>query len=201
MTDNHMDPTQRVIHNFKQSIEVIGEAMNSIASDVASAAELMSTALARDHKILICGNGGSAADAQHFSAEMLNRFEAERPALAALALTTDTSTLTSIANDFTYDDVFAKQIMALGQPHDVLLAITTSGSSPSILRAVEAAHEKGMSCIALNGRDGGMLTNLLNRTDVNILVPGPSTAKIQEVHGIVIHCICDLIDRQLLDQL
>jgi D-sedoheptulose 7-phosphate isomerase len=194
------DPIQRVIGNFQESIEVARDAMDNIANDIVAAAQLMTDALYQDHKILSCGNGGSAADSQHFSAEMLNRFEAERPGLATLTLTTDSSTLTSIANDYSYDDVFAKQVMALGQPRDVLFVITTSGNSVNILRAVEAAHERDMPCVALNGKDGGELANLLENDDVNILVPGPSTARIQEVHGIVIHCICDLIDRQLLGQ-
>ncbi len=194
------DPIQRVIGNFQQSLEVVRGAVDHIAADIVAAAQLMTGALYQDRKILSCGNGGSAADSQHFSAEMLNRFEAERPGLAAITLTTDSSTLTSIANDFSFDDVFAKQVMALGQPGDVLLVITTSGSSANILRAVKAAHERAMPCVALNGRDGGELTSLLAGNDVNILVPGPSTARIQEVHGIAIHCICDLIDQQLLGQ-
>jgi len=156
--------------------------------------------LLNDHKVLVCGNGGSAADAQHFSAELLNRFERERPGLPAISLTTDSSTLTSIANDYHFDDVFAKQVRALGQPGDVLLGITTSGNSPNILRAVQAAHERDMLVIALNGRNGGELGNLLRGDDVNICVHGPTTARIQEVHGLIIHCLCDLIDYQLLGQ-
>jgi D-sedoheptulose 7-phosphate isomerase len=155
----------------------------------------------KDRKIVACGNGGSAADAQHFASEMLNRFELERPGLPGLALTTDTSTLTSIANDYDYSEVFSKQILALGQPGDVLLVITTSGNSPNVIRAVEAAKERHMLCVALNGRDGGRLAEYLTNEDVNIVVTGPSTARIQEVHGIIIHCFCDLIDRQLLGQL
>ncbi len=194
------DPIQRVLGNFQESMDVIRNAMDNIAADIVAAAQLMTDALYQGRKLLCCGNGGSAADSQHFSAEMLNRFEAERPGLAALALTTDSSTLTSIANDYSYDDVFRKQVMALGQPHDILFVITTSGNSSNILRAVAAAHEREMPCVALNGKAGGELTHLLDHNDVNILVPGPSTARIQEVHGIIIHCICDLIDRQLLGQ-
>ncbi len=196
-----MDPLQRVIDNFEQSIAVIRDATGAIAPSVVDAAHLMLEALLNGKKILACGNGGSAADAQHFSSELLNRFEAERPSLPGIALTTDTSTLTSIANDYGYDDVYAKQIRAIGQPRDVLMVITTSGNSPNILRAVQAAQDKEMACVALNGRDGGELTRLLSSNDVQILVPGPSTARIQEVHGIVIHCLCDLIDRRLLGQI
>jgi D-sedoheptulose 7-phosphate isomerase len=175
-------------------------AVESLAPVVAAAAERMAQALLADRKILICGNGGSAADAQHLSAELLNRFERERPGLPAIALTTDTSTLTSIANDYDFMSVFSKQVRALGQAGDVLVGITTSGHSPNVLRAVEAAHERGVSCVLLNGRDGGPLAAMLHPGDVNICVPGPSTARIQEVHGIVIHCLCDLIDHQLLGQ-
>ncbi len=194
-----LDPTQRVINHFNESTSVIRDAMNRVAPDVATAAAVIADALLKDNKVLICGNGGSAADAQHMSAELLNRFEMERPGLAGLALTTDTSTLTSVANDYSYNDVFAKQIMALGRPHDILFAITTSGNSRNILQAVESAHERDMICIGLNGRDGGELTGVLRADDVNILVPGPSTARIQEVHGVIIHCICDLIDHQLME--
>lgn len=196
-----MNTTQRVTDNFRESVQVIQAAADAIGSQIADAAQVMIEALLRDRKILACGNGGSAADAQHFASEMLNRFEMERPGLPGIALTTDTSTLTAIANDYQYDKIFAKQILAIGQPHDVLLVITTSGNSPNILQAVKAGHERGMRCIALNGRDGGKLTTLLTDTDTNILVQGPSTARIQEVHGIVIHCFCDLIDLHLLGQL
>jgi D-sedoheptulose 7-phosphate isomerase len=158
----------------------------------------MIDSLLSEGKILVCGNGGSAADAQHFSAELLNRFERERPGLPAFALTTDASTLTSIANDYHFDDVFAKQVRALGKSGDVLLAITTSGNSPNVIRAVRAAHERGMICVALNGRSGGKLTSELQAADINLCVAGASTARIQEVHGIIIHCLCDLIDFQLL---
>lgn len=190
----------RVKGHFQESILTARNAMDPLAPLISAAATLMINALLTDHKILVCGNGGSAADAQHFSAELLNRFERERPGLPAIALTTDTSTLTSIANDYNFESVFAKQVRALGQAGDVLLGITTSGNSPNVLRAVEAAHERDMACVALNGREGGALTDLLRAADVNICVTGPSTARIQEVHGLVIHCLCDLIDFQLLGQ-
>ncbi len=188
---------KRARHSFQQSIETTQGVMDRLASPIAQAAVAMARALRAGHKILACGNGGSAADAQHFSAEMLNRFERERPGLAALALTTDSSTLTSISNDYRFDEVFAKQITALGRDGDVLLAISTSGNSANVNLAVQAAHARGVVCVALNGRDGGKLAYLLTDGDVHICVPGPSTARIQEVHGIVIHCLCDLIDHQL----
>ncbi|MBI3899167.1 MAG: phosphoheptose isomerase [Gammaproteobacteria bacterium] len=191
----------RVKHHFQESVMTLRDSMEPLAPLIATAAEHMGQALLSDRKILACGNGGSAADAQHFSAELLNRFERERPGLPGIALTTDASTLTSIANDYNFESIFAKQVRALGQPGDVLLGITTSGNSPNVLRAVEAAHERGMVVVALNGRQGGELSSLLDDDDVNICVVGPSTARIQEVHGLVIHCLCDLIDHQLLGQL
>ena len=149
-------------------------------------------------KILACGNGGSAADSQHFAAELLNRFERERPGLAALALTTDSSTLTSIANDYDYNQVFSKQVLALGQSQDCLLAISTSGNSANVVAAVRAAHERGMKVVALTGRRGGALGSALDAADVHICVPHQSTARIQEVHLLVLHCLCDGIDCLLL---
>lgn len=190
----------RVRNNFQDSSRTILDCMDDLTPLVTTAAGRMIAALLSERKILACGNGGSAADAQHFSAELLNRFERERPGLPAIALTTDTSTLTSIANDYHFDSVFAKQVSALGQAGDVLLAITTSGNSPNVLRAVEAAHERKMICIALNGRSGGELTSIVSGDDVNIVVRAGSTARVQEVHGLVIHCLCDLIDYQLLGQ-
>ncbi len=195
-----MPQISRIKNNFSESIRNTSAAMDLLAPAIASAAQAISQALLNDRKILTCGNGGSAGDAQHFSSEMLNRFETERPGLPAVALTTDSSTLTSIANDYNYEEIFAKQVLALGQPGDVLLAISTSGNSPNVLRAVRAAHQRDMVCVALNGRDGGELAAALSDKDINICVPGPSTARIQEVHIIVIHCLCDLIDHTLLGQ-
>jgi D-sedoheptulose 7-phosphate isomerase len=192
--------TTRVKNTFQESMLTIRNSMEPLAPYITTAAGLMIHALLSDRKILVCGNGGSAADAQHFSAELLNRFERERPGLPCISLTTDTSTLTSIANDYNFDDVFAKQVRALGQAGDVLLGITTSGNSRNVIRAVEAAHERGVLCVALNGREGGEMSAVLSGNDVNICVPGSSTARIQEVHGLVIHCLCDLIDYQLLGQ-
>lgn len=190
----------RVKKNFHDSIKTTEAAIEPLTPLITAAGAVMIKALLSDRKILICGNGGSAADAQHFSAELLNRFERERPGLPGIALTTDASTLTSIANDYNFDDVFAKQVRALGQAGDVLLGITTSGNSANVIRAVHAAHERGMACVALNGRSGGELATLLRVTDVNICVAGLTTARVQEVHGIVIHCLCDLIDYQLLGE-
>lgn len=190
--------TVRVKRNFEDSVRATSAAMDELAPLITTAAIEMVAALHKQGKILACGNGGSAADAQHFSAEMLNRFERERPGLPALALTTDSSTITAISNDYGFEDVFAKQVRALGQPGDVLLAISTSGNSPNVLLAVEAAHEREMTCVALNGRNGGELVSVLSGNDVNICVSDSSTARIQEVHGIIIHCLCDLIDYQLL---
>jgi D-sedoheptulose 7-phosphate isomerase len=190
----------RVKHHFQESILTLREAMEALAPQIAAAGQRMSQALLADRKILACGNGGSAADAQHFSAELLNRFERERPGLPGIALTTDTSTLTSIANDYHFDEIFSKQVRALGQAGDVLLGITTSGNSPNVLRAVEAAHERRMVCVALTGRDGGKLATALRSDDIHICAASTSTARIQEVHAVVIHCLCDLIDYQLLGQ-
>ncbi len=182
---------------FNDSIQTQILAADTLSELIASAAELMVDALLNNHKILACGNGGSAADAQHFSAEMLNRFEAERPSLPAIALTTDTSTITSIANDYHFNEIFSKQIKALGQPGDILLAISTSGNSKNVTEAIVAAHHRQMHVIALTGRDGGSIQPLLGATDIEIRVPVESTARIQETHGIVIHCLCDIIDKQL----
>ena len=193
-----MDASRRITETFRANIESVERASTELVSQIEEAAGLMISSLLNGGKILVAGNGGSAADAQHFSAEMLNRFELDRPPLPAIALTTDTSTLTSIANDFDYRHVFSKQVSALGQPGDTLLVISTSGNSTNLCLAVAEAHEKEMHCVALNGRTGGELTDALGPGDVNIVVSGDCTARIQEVHGIVIHCFCDLIDRRLL---
>ena len=182
---------------FQASIETKQQAQTVIVNAIASASQLMIDALKSGHKIMSCGNGGSAADAQHFSSELLNRFEMERPALPAIALTTDTSTLTSIANDYAYARIFAKQIEALGQAGDVLLAISTSGNSANVSEAITAAKEKGISIVAMTGRDGGSIAKQLSGNDVEIRVPSDVTARIQEVHLLTIHCMCDQIDKTL----
>ena len=192
-----MNNEDRVRQHFAESIEIKRQA-SELAPLVSRAASLITGSLLDNGKVLSCGNGGSAGDAQHFSAEMLNRFEMERPGLPAVALTTDSSTLTSIANDYTFDDIFSKQVRALGQPGDVLLAITTSGNSENVTRACVAAHERGMKIVTFTGRDGGDLSGILGEDDVELRVPAQNTARIQEVHLVFIHCLCDLIDRELL---
>jgi D-sedoheptulose 7-phosphate isomerase len=192
-----MDSIARIQHTFQESANTKLDAAALLAPAIADGATTLVQSLLNGHKILSCGNGGSAADAQHFSSELLNRFEMERPGLPAIALTTDSSTVTSIANDYRYEDIFAKQIRALGQSGDVLLAISTSGRSPSVLNAIEAAHERGMAVIALTGRDGGEVPARLEEGDVEIRVPSDSTARIQEVHLLTIHCLCELIDLEI----
>jgi len=193
-----MDLIERISTNFRDSANLKLSAMQELGPPIAAAIERMVGCLRSDGKILSCGNGGSAADSQHFSSELLNRFEAERPGLAAIALTTDTSTLTSIANDYDYDQVFSRQVRALGHPGDVLLAISTSGNSRNVLAAIQAAHEAQMSVVALTGRGGGALAEELAATDIHICVPANSTARIQEVHLLTLHCLCDGIDCLLL---
>jgi D-sedoheptulose 7-phosphate isomerase len=193
-----MDPVTRVREHFAESIATKQSAIDVIAESIAAAGGLMSQALLDDGKILSCGNGGSAGDAQHFSSELLNRFEMERPGLPAMALTTDSSTVTSISNDYSYEEIFSKQVRALGKPQDVLLAISTSGNSENVCRAVSAAHERGMKVVALSGRDGGRMADMFGEGDVEIRVPANRTARIQEVHLLVIHCLCDIIDSTLL---
>jgi D-sedoheptulose 7-phosphate isomerase len=193
-----MDLVKRINQHFTDSAQVKLKAMEVLAGPLSETGQLMASSLKNGGKILACGNGGSAGDAQHFSAELLNRFEMERPPLAAVALTTDSSTLTSIANDYHYDEVFSKQVTGLGREGDVLLAISTSGNSPNVLRAIEAAHERAMNVVALTGKKGGKMTALLREGDINLCVPSDSTARIQEVHLICLHCICDAIDCLLL---
>jgi len=192
-----MDMNARVTQLFNDSIATKQAALQTLVPSIVGAAQLMARALKSNHKIMSCGNGGSAADSQHFSAELLNRFERERAPLAGIALTTDTSTLTSISNDYEYNQVFSKQVQALGQPGDVLLAISTSGNSPNVMRAMNTAHEKGIHIVALTGRDGGKIAPLLKAPDLEIRVPAKITARIQEVHLLALHCLCDLIDEQL----
>ncbi len=196
-----MPDNQRIRGHFEESIAVKQTAMDTLPPAIAEAARLMTDALNRRGKILSCGNGGSAGDSQHFSAELLNRFEIERPGLAAVALTTDTSTLTAIANDYAFQQIFSKQVMALGNPGDCLLAISTSGNSDNVLEAVHAAHDQKMNVIALTGGDGGSIRENLASSDVEICVPSSRTARVQEIHLIVIHCLCDAIDQALFNDL
>ena len=188
----------RVSKHFHDSAETKLKAAAVLSAPIAQAIDCMVKALLANGKILACGNGGSAADAQHFSAELLNRFERDRPPLAAIALTTDTSTLTSIANDYSYEEIFSKQVSALGSPGDVLLAISTSGNSKNVMRAMEIAHERDMRIVAMTGKNGGEMAKMLNANDVHICVPHPRTARIQEVHLLTLHCLCDGIDFMLM---
>ncbi|MBX9813001.1 MAG: phosphoheptose isomerase [Burkholderiales bacterium] len=193
-----MDLISRISENFSESAHLKLQSMDALAGPIATAAERMVQCLRHDGKILACGNGGSAADSQHFSSELLNRFEMERPGLAAIALTTDTSTLTSIANDYDYDQVFSKQVRALGHANDLLLAISTSGNSRNVIAAIQAAHECQMGVVALTGKNGGRMGEILAPSDIHICVPATSTARIQEVHLLALHCLCDAIDCLLL---
>jgi D-sedoheptulose 7-phosphate isomerase len=190
----------RVTQMFNDSIATKQAALKVLVPPIVAGAKLMADSLKKDGKVMSCGNGGSAADSQHFSAELLNRFERERPGLAGIALTTDTSTLTSISNDYEYNEIFSKQVRALGRAGDVLLAISTSGNSPNVMRAIDAAHEKGIHVVALTGRDGGKMAPQLKAGDVEIRVPAKVTARIQEVHLLALHCLCDLIDQQLFGE-
>ncbi|MDG1580746.1 MULTISPECIES: phosphoheptose isomerase [unclassified Pseudomonas] len=192
-----MDMQSRIRQMFQASIDTKQQAMEVLVPFIEHASQVMVHSLLNEGKILACGNGGSAGDSQHFSSELLNRFERERPSLPAIALTTDSSTITSIANDYSYNEVFSKQIRALGRPGDVLLAISTSGNSANVIQAIQAAHDREMVVVALTGRDGGGMASLLLPEDVEIRVPSKVTARIQEVHLLAIHCLCDLIDRQL----
>lgn len=189
---------ERIIGHFNESARLKLDVAELLAPAIASAAERVLQCVLSDGKVLSCGNGGSAADAQHFSSEMVNRFELDRPGLAAIALSTDSSTLTSIANDNAFEQVFARQVSALGHPGDVLLAISTSGNSANIVAAAEAARGRDMTVIALTGRDGGKLAEQLSDRDVLICVPAESTARIQEIHLLTIHCLCDAVDSALL---
>jgi len=193
-----MNLIERISRQFEDSAQAKLAAIEWLAAPVAEAVEAMTVCLLGNGKILACGNGGSAADAQHFAAELVNRFEMERPPLAAVALTTDSSILTSIGNDYEFNQIFSRQIHALGQPGDMLLAISTSGNSPNVLAAITAAHEREMRVVALTGRGGGKITELLTQNDIHVCVSADRTARIQEIHLLVLHCLCDGIDCLLL---
>ncbi|AKJ32092.1 phosphoheptose isomerase [Caldimonas brevitalea] len=191
---------QRIQQQFFESADLKYQAADLLARPIADAVQAVLGCLTAGGKVLACGNGGSASDAQHFAAEFVGRFERERPGLAAIALTTDTSILTAIGNDYDFGQVFSKQVQALGQPGDVLIAMSTSGNSANVLAAVQAAHDKEMTVVALTGRGGGKMKDLLAETDVHICVPHERTARIQEVHILALHCLCDAIDTQLLGE-
>ena len=192
-----MTPAERIKENFTESIQTKALAADTIIDAIEMAGELIVQCLLNNNKILCCGNGGSAGDAMHFASEMLNRFESERPSLPAFALTTDMNTLTAIANDYAYSEVFSKQIKALGHAGDILLAISTSGNSKNVIEAVEAAHQRDMHVVALTGKDGGEMADRLSHDDIEIRVPSNRTSRIQETHLLIIHSLCDMIDTQL----
>jgi D-sedoheptulose 7-phosphate isomerase len=191
---------QRIQQQFFDSADLKYAAAEILSRPIADAVSAVVGSITAGGKVLACGNGGSASDAQHFAAEFIGRFERERPGLAAIALTTDSSILTAIGNDYSFNDIFSKQVQALGQPGDVLIAITTSGNSANVLAAVDAAHAKEMTVIAFTGRGGGKMNELLTETDVHICVPHERTARIQEVHILALHCLCDAVDLQLLGE-
>lgn len=183
--------------HFEESIQTKLLASRELVDPITKAGDLLVRALMNGNKILSCGNGGSACDAQHFAGEMLNRFETERPNLAAISLNSDIATLTAIANDYHFEEIFSRQIKALGQPGDVLLAITTSGNSANIIKAVEVAQQQEMQIVALTGKNGGLLAHRLRSQDIEIRIPSSRTIRIQETHLLIIHCLCDIIDQQL----
>ena len=191
---------QRIHQHFIASADLKYQAAEALSAPISRAIEAMWTAVTNGGKVLACGNGGSAADAQHFAAEFVGRYERERPELAALALTTDTSIITAIANDYSFNDIYAKQVRALGQAGDVLLAITTSGNSANILAAIHAAHSRDITVVALTGKGGGKMNDVLGETDIHICVPHDRTARIQEVHILALHCLCDGVDAMLLGE-
>ena len=195
-----MNLEDRIRGQFAASIETKQAAAAAMAAPIAAAVRAMAACLKAGGKIMACGNGGSAADSQHFAAELLNRFEREREPLAAIALTTDTSTLTSIGNDYRFEDIFAKQVKALGRAGDVLLAISTSGNSPNVIEAMAVAHARGVRVVALTGKNGGKMAGLLADGDVHLCVPASRTARIQEVHLLTLHCLCDGIDTLMLGE-
>jgi D-sedoheptulose 7-phosphate isomerase len=193
-----MDLIARVARHFEDSAQTKLDAVEAMAAPIAAAIEAMTHCLVNGGKLLACGNGGSAADSQHFAAELIGRFEAERQELAAIALTTDSSILTSVANDYSFNQVFARQVRGLGHAGDVLLAISTSGNSGNVIEAIRAAHEADMRVVALTGRGGGQIGEMLSDDDIHLCVPAERTARIQETHLVTIHCLCDGIDALLL---
>ena len=195
-----MNIEQKISQHFRDSAALKLRVLEPLTPQVARAAHAMVTCLKSGGKILSCGNGGSAADSQHFAAELVGRFEREREELAAIALTTDTSILTAVGNDYGYDEIFSKQVRALGKPGDILFGISTSGNSKNVVAAIEAARKKGMGIIGMTGRDGGKIAGLIGKDDVLLNVESPVTARIQEVHLLMLHCLCDSIDNLLFGE-
>jgi D-sedoheptulose 7-phosphate isomerase len=193
-----MDMTSHMTSHFNDAIDAFKASSRELAQPLSAAVDLLFGTLANDGKILACGNGGSAADAQHFIAELVGRFERDRLPLAGITLNTDTSILTAVGNDYGFDSIFERQVNALGRPGDVLVAISTSGNSPNIIRSIEAAHDREMSVIALTGKGGGKMNELLQETDIHLCVPHDRTMRIQEVHIMLLHALCDGIDALLL---
>ena len=193
-----MDLISRISQQFSDSAHTKLEAIEMLAAPIAGAVEVMVGSLVGNGKILACGNGGSAADAQHFPAELVGRFEMERQGLAAIALTTDSSILTAVSNDYGFKAIFERQVRALGQPGDVLLAISTSGNSPNVIEAIQAAQDNDLRVVALTGKGGGQIGEMLRDSDIHLCVPSDRTARIQEVHLLTLHCLCDGIDCLLL---
>jgi len=196
-----MSIISRISQQFHDSAQLKIASVELLAAPIASAIELIVAAIGNDRKLLICGNGGSAGDSQHFAAELVGRFEREREELAAIALTTDSSIMTAIANDYSFDEVFAKQVRALGKPGDILFAISTSGNSKNVVAAIEAAHKKGLRIIGMTGRSGGRIGDMTRTQDVLLNVDAPATARIQEVHLLTLHCLCDAIDQLLFGEI
>jgi D-sedoheptulose 7-phosphate isomerase len=193
-----MNLVDRTLEQFDENIRLHQRSAETLAQPIASAIERLASTLSEGHRLLICGNGGSAADAQHLAAELIGRFERERPALPAIALTTDTSILTAVGNDYQFDEIFARQVSGLGGPGDLLLAISTSGNSANVVRAIEVAHEREMDVIALTGQGGGRIATQLRESDLLLAVPHGRTARVQEIHLLILHCLCDGVDALLL---
>ena len=195
-----MDHVSHLKQHFMEGIELRQRMAETMPREIARAGEALAQALKGGHKVLSCGNGGSAADSQHFAAEMVGRFERERPGLPGIALTTDTSALTAIANDYDFDRVFSRQVEALGQAGDFLLAISTSGNSNNVVEAIKAAHAKGLVVIALTGRDGGAMAKMLHPQDFHLNVAHPRTMRVQEIHLLAIHCLCEVVDNVIFGE-
>lgn len=193
-----MDLIARISAHFRDAVALFEHCQDTLSAPTAAAVDALVFCLTNNGKILACGNGGSAADAQHFAAELVGRFERDRLPLGGVALNTDTSILTAVANDYGYDAVFERQVMALGQPGDVLVAISTSGNSANVLRSIEAAHDREMNVIALTGKGGGSMASALHETDIHLCVPHDRTMRIQEIHILLLHALCDGIDALLL---